>query len=146
MMQGVKVLKLAYLLGGITDLLVFLMMVFPQFATAFWGIEGFTEEYYFAMGMGAPLMLAWTLLLLWAYKKPIERRFVAPLTILVILGIAVTNTLMVDRGLFTITGMLPSFIIQGILLIGFSVGYVFTEPEKLGTAMSAKKIEKNKTK
>jgi hypothetical protein len=132
MMQGVKVLKLAYLLGAITDLLVFLMMVFPQFATAFWGIEGFTEEYYFAMGMGAPLMFAWTLLLLWAYKEPIERRFVAPLTILVIIGIAITNTIMTTRGLFTTTGIIPSFIIQGILLLAFSVGYVFTKPEKLG--------------
>ena len=129
MKHGVKLLKLAYVVGAITDLLVFLMMVFPQFATAFWGLEGFTEEYYFAMGMGAPLMLGWTLLLLWAYKKPVERRFVSPLTILVICGIAITNIITVNMGLFTVTGMLPSFIIQSLLLVLFSLGYVFTNPK-----------------
>lgn len=126
-MNGTKTLKLAYLLGAITDFVVFLMMVFPQFASAFWGIEGFTEEYYFAMGLGAPLMVGWSLLLLWAYKKPIERRTVAPLTILAIVGIAITNIIMVYRGLFTFTGMLPSFAIQAILLVLFRYGYLTTK-------------------
>ncbi|WGM89017.1 MAG: hypothetical protein NUK63_08880 [Candidatus Bathyarchaeum tardum] len=43
-------MKLAYPVGAVTDLLATLMMVFPKFATAFWGLESFTEEYYFAMG------------------------------------------------------------------------------------------------
>ena len=127
MKHGVKVLKLAYAVGAVTDLLAALMMVFPQFATAFWGLENFPEEYYFAMGMGAPLMIAWTLLLLWAYKKPVERRFIAPLTILVIVGIATTNIIMVNRGLFTLTGMIPSFLNQGILLALFGFGYLYTK-------------------
>jgi len=131
MKQGVKVLKLAYLLGAIVDFLVFLMMVFPPLANAFWGFESFTDQYYFAMGTGAPLMLAWTILLLWAYRKPVERRFVAPLTILIVVGIAITNIIMVTRGLFTITGMLPSFISQTTFLLLFSVGYFFTQPKKL---------------
>ncbi|MGD9130469.1 MAG: hypothetical protein PVH73_02710 [Candidatus Bathyarchaeota archaeon] len=131
MKQSVTVLKLAYLLGAIADFLAFLMMVFPPLANAFWGFESFSDQYYFAMGNGAPLMLAWTILLLWAYKKPVERRFVAPLTILIVVGIAITNIIMVTRGLFTVTGMLPSFIIQTILLLLLSVGYVFTQPKKL---------------
>jgi hypothetical protein len=126
-LNGTKTLKLAYLLGAITDFVVFLMMVFPQFASAFWGIEGFTEQYYFAMGLGAPVMLGWSLLLLWAYKKPVERRTIAPLTILAIIGIAITNIIMVTRELFTVTGMLPSFIIQAILLALFSYGYITTK-------------------
>jgi hypothetical protein len=131
MTNGVKVLKLAYLLGAIVDFLVFLMMVFPPLANAFWGFESFTDQYYFAMGNGAPLMLAWTILLLWAYRKPVERRAVAPLTILIVVGIAITNIIMVTRGLFTVTGMLPSFISQTIFLLLFSVGYVFTQPKKI---------------
>ena len=129
MNKGVGVLKLAYLLGAIIDFLVFLLMVFSPLASIFWGFESFTEQYYFAMGNGAPLMLAWTLLLLWAYKKPVERRVVAPLTILAIIGIAITNIIMVNRGLFTIAQMLPSFIIQILLLSLFSIGYVFIKPD-----------------
>lgn len=130
MKYGVKVLKLAYVVGAVTDLVVLLVMVFPQFASSFWGFETFTEDYFFAMGNGAPLMLAWTLLLLWAYKKPIERHFVAPLTILVIVGIAATNIIMITRGLFTVTGMLPSFVIQSLLLTLFSYGYTFTKSKE----------------
>jgi hypothetical protein len=123
-LNGTKTLKLAYMLGSITDSVVFMMMIFPQFASAFWGIEGFTEQYYFAMGLGAPVMLGWSLLLLWAYKKPVERRTIAPLTILAIIGIAISSIIMVSRGLFTGTGMLPSFIVQAILLVLFSYGYI----------------------
>ena len=129
MNKGVRALKLAYLLGAIIDFLVFLLMIFPPLASTIWGFESFTEQYYFAMGNGAPLMLAWTLLLLWAYKKPVERRIIAPLTILVIIGIAITNIIIVNRGLFTIAKMLPSFIIQTVLLSLFSIGYVFAKPE-----------------
>jgi len=125
-LNGTKTLKLAYMLGSITDSVVFMMMIFPQFASAFWGIEGFTEQYYFAMGLGAPVMLGWSLLLLWAYKKPVERRTIAPLTILAIIGIAITSIIMVNRGLFTVTGMLPSFIVQATLLALFSYGYITT--------------------
>ena len=91
MKHSVQVLKLAFVAGAVTDLAAALMMVFPQFSTVFWGLENFTEEYYFAMGMGAPLMLAWTVLLLWAYKKPTERRFVALLTTLAVGGIAASK-------------------------------------------------------
>ena len=130
MKHGVQVLKLAYVVGAVTDLVAALLMVFPQFATAFWGLQNFPEEYYFAMGMGAPLMIAWTVLLLWAYKKPVERRFISPLTMLVIIGIASTNIIMISRGLFTLTGMIPSFINQGILLALFGFGYFYTKTEK----------------
>jgi hypothetical protein len=127
MNHGVKVLKIAYVVGAVADLAVFLMMVLPQFATAFWGFEAFTEQYFFAMGNAAPLMLGWTLLLLWAYKKPTERRFVALLTILIIVGIAATNIIMITRGLFTVADMLPSFLSQALLLGLFSYGYVFAK-------------------
>lgn len=130
MKHGVKVLKLAYVVGAVADLAVFLMMVLPQFATAFWGFETFTEQYFFAMGNGAPLMLAWTLLLLWAYKKPTERRFVALLTILIIAGIAATNIVMITRGLFTVANMIPSFLNQALLMGLFSYGYLFSKPKR----------------
>jgi len=129
MNKGVRVLKLAYLLGALIDFLLFLLMVFPPLASTLWGFESFTEQYYFAMGNGAPLMLAWTLLLLWAHKKPVERRIIAPLTILAIIGIAITNIIMVNIGLFTIAEMLPSFVVQTLLLSLFGIGYIFTKPE-----------------
>ena len=131
MKHGVKVLKSAYLLGALVDFVTFLLIVFPQFASAFWGFETFTEQYYFAMGLGAPLMIGWTILLLWAYKKPVKRRFVAPLTILLIVGVVATNIMMITRGLFTVSDMIPTFLNQSLLLVLFSYGYVFSKPKKM---------------
>ena len=69
-------------------------------------------------------------ILLWAYKKPVQRRFISLLTILVIVGIAVTNIIMLNQGLFTVAGIIPSFINQGILVTLFGVGYWYTKTEK----------------
>ena len=126
MTKGINFLKIAFLLGAVIDFLVFLQMILPQLATFFWGFEIFNNQYFFAMGMGASLMLGWTILLVWAYQKPVERRIVAPLTMLVIVGIAITNIVMVSKGLFTITQMLPSFTIQTVLLLLYGVGYLLT--------------------
>jgi hypothetical protein len=56
-------LKLSFLLGMITDVLALLPMLFPPLAKIFWGFSDFNGIYYFAMGFGASLMLAWTILL-----------------------------------------------------------------------------------
>jgi hypothetical protein len=126
MVSGVKILRLAYLVGAIVDFLVFLLMVFPPLASFFWGFREFSNQYFFAMGIGGSLMFGWTLLLLWAYRKPIERRFVAILTIIVIIGVAITNAVMVVQKEFTITELIPTAIIQAILLFLFSYGYYKT--------------------
>jgi hypothetical protein len=49
------------------------------------------------MRLGASLMLGWTLLLLWASRRPVERGFVAPLTMVVVCGFVVTEVLELSR-------------------------------------------------
>jgi hypothetical protein len=58
-------------------------MLFPKVGGALYGIKNFDPggEYRYAMGIGASLMLGWTGLLLWADRKPLERRGVLLLTI-----------------------------------------------------------------
>ncbi len=41
------------------------------------------------------MMLGWSVLLLWAYRRPLERRFVAALTVLVIPGLILTEVVAV---------------------------------------------------
>ncbi len=60
------------------------------------------------MGYGASLMAAWTALLLWAYRSPIARAFVAPLTILVIYGLAATKVAAVVSGVIPTGRMIPT--------------------------------------
>jgi hypothetical protein len=82
-----SILRLAFAFGAIIDAVALLPMLVPVFAKLLWGkkIGGF-EEYFFAQGYRASLMLGckkkkgWTLLLVWAYQAPLERRVVALLT------------------------------------------------------------------
>jgi hypothetical protein len=73
--------------------------------------------------MGAALMLGWTLLLIWAAIKPVERRFVAVLTIVVILGIVAAEIAAVAGGIMALGNTVPSFIMQAALLALFGAGY-----------------------
>ena len=74
-----------------TDALAVVPMLFPPVAEVAWGFQHASEAYFFAMGYAASLMAGWTLLLIWAYARPIERRFVAILTLTAIAGLAATE-------------------------------------------------------
>jgi len=76
-------LRVSYWVGAVIDGLWIIPMLFPQIAGALYGIKDFNPggDYRYAMGVGAALMLGWTVLLLWADRKPVERRGVLLLTI-----------------------------------------------------------------
>ena len=119
-------LKVAFLLGIITDALAVLPMLVPSIANIFWGFSIFSREYIFAMLMGAVFMIAWTLLLIWAFMKPRERRFIALLTLFVIIGFVLSETYAVINGFIALPYLIPSYIIQSILTILFILGYLGT--------------------
>ena len=124
MNDQIKWLKIAYLAGIITDALALVPMLYPPIAELMWGFDKFNGEYLFAMGFGASLMLGWTLLLIWAYREPLERRFIAFLTILVIIGFIATEIFAVANGNINLDKMVPTFVIQAVLIGLFSFGYV----------------------
>ena len=98
-------------------------MLVPSMATLLWGFDEFSGAYRFAMGYGAALMLGWTALLVWAYQRPLERRFVAALTALVICGLIATGVLAVVSGHLPAWRMAPTFCIQAVLLFLFVSAY-----------------------
>jgi hypothetical protein len=63
-----------------------------------WGFTDLSGPYKFAMGYAASLMLAWTILLVWAYRDPLPRRFIAALTVLVIYGLIAAEIVAVSSG------------------------------------------------
>jgi hypothetical protein len=117
-------LRRAFLLGAVTDALALVPMLWPWAARVLWGFEHPTGGYLFAMGYGASLMLGWTLLLLWAYARPLERRFVAVLTLVVIAGLAATEIVIVARGELAARRMLGTWAIQAVLAWLFLAAYV----------------------
>ncbi len=117
-------LRISYWAGAVLDLVAGLIMLFPALFALNNRMDDFTPtlDFRYAMGMGAPLMLAWTVLLLWADRKPFERRGVLPVTILVIFGEVINEILAAVHGYVSIPALLPTWTIQVILtaLMAFS--------------------------
>jgi hypothetical protein len=116
-------LKTAFMAGAITDAGALVPMLFPAVAKFMWGIGGFSGPYFFATGYGASLMLGWTILLLWAYQKPAERDFVSVMTIIVVLGLMMTEIVSIYYGYIPLKGMIPVFCLQTALIIFFGTAY-----------------------
>jgi hypothetical protein len=118
-------LRIAFLAGAVTDAGALLPMLFPQLANLAWGLRDVSGTYRFAMGYGASLMFGWTLLLIWAYRRPVERRFVATLTMLVISGLVFTEVLAVRSSVVEAKRMVPTWCLQTLLLVLFARAYYF---------------------
>ena len=118
-----QLLKTAFIVGAVTDALALVPMLIPPMARLLWGFDDQTGSYRFAMGYGASLMLGWTGLLLWAYRRPLERRFVAALTVLVIYGLVLTEVIAVMSGHIDAWRMVPTWCLQATLLTLFAGAY-----------------------
>jgi len=62
-------------------------------------------------------------LLLWARRHPLERSFVAALTVFVIYGLVTTEIVAVRAGYLPASRMIPTWLLQAGLLALFSAGY-----------------------
>ena len=118
-----QLLRAAFLAGAVTDALAVIPMLSPTMARLLWGFGDLGGPYRFAMGYAASLMAAWTGLLLWAYQRPIERAFVAALTVLVIYGLAATEIVAVVSGALPAWRLIPTWMLQAILLGLFATAY-----------------------
>ncbi len=117
--------RASYWAGAVFDALVLVPMLSPDVARTVFGMRNFNpgKDYRYAMYIAASLMLGWVGLLIWADRKPLERRGVLLWTIVpVLFGLVASGFYAVSSGLIPIGNMLPTWIVQGvfILLYGFS--------------------------
>ena len=124
---GVRWLRICYWAGAVTDLLAAVAMMFPSVGAAVYGLDGFqpSADYRYAMGMGASLMLGWTALLIWADRKPVERKLVLVLTVFpVITGLIVSELLAVRDGFLPFASVVPTLLLQLALSAFFVTAYL----------------------
>ena len=114
--RGARLLRAAFLAGAVTDVGALVLMLFPRITGLLWGMHYESGTCRFAMGYGASLMLGWTMLLLWAYRRPLERRAVAALTAVVITGLIAAEVWAVQAGIVTASRMVPTWALQAVLL------------------------------
>lgn len=118
-----RMLRTAFAAGAVTDALALVPMTIPAVAKLMWGFDDPSGAYRFAMGYGASLMLGWTALLVWAYQRPMERRVVAALTVLVIYGLVLTEVIAVLSGHLAAWRMIGTWCLQAVLLGLFAGAY-----------------------
>ena len=80
--------------------------------------------YRYAIGLAASLILGWTVLLLWANRKPVERRGVLLITNVVVLGLMGSGLFALSAGYMPIAAGLPVLVFQGLLIVLFTSSYV----------------------
>ena len=70
-------------------------------------------------------MFGWSCLLIWADRKPVERRGVLLITIFpVLLGLAMSGLFAVESHFITISAVIPTWTVQGLLAILFGGSYL----------------------
>jgi hypothetical protein len=111
MASAIRWLRISFWVGAVVDCVAAIQMLHPPLFGLGMGLHAFNpgEDYRYAMGMGASLMLGWTALLLWADREPLDRRGVLLLTVVPVIAGLAANEL---RGVRT--GFLPLAPVAGI--------------------------------
>ncbi len=124
--KQIPFLRISYWLGAIFDALVLIPMLSPKIGGIVFGIPDFNpaNDYQYAMSIAAPLMLGWVFLLIWADRKPVERKGVLLLTIFPgLVGLILSGIYAVTSNLVLGDKMLPTWIMQGLLILLFGFSY-----------------------
>lgn len=121
----VTLLRISFWIGAIVDGFVAVQMVLPDTWASFNGLAAHrsSQELGVALGIGAALMFGWTVLLLWADRKPVDRRGILLITAFpVVTGLFLNNLRGISDGLMTLEGMAPSLAFQ----IGASLLFIYS--------------------
>ena len=114
-----------FVIGVVLDGAMAVVMLMPSLEALVWDFEQPVVEpgFRFAMAFGAALMIGWTALLAWAAAEPLERRGVAPLTILVVVGLMLAEILGMSSGFLPARRVWLMVPFQAVLIIGLAVAF-----------------------
>jgi len=121
-----KLLHLSYWIGALADAAMTVAMLYPPLLAAMLGIASPPTgvEVRAALGMGAALMLGWTVLLIWASREPVERSAVLLLTVVpVVAGLALATLYGYATSYIPLRGAASVWIFQALLCVLFVAAY-----------------------
>jgi len=110
-------LRISYWMGALVDAFAALQLIFPNLFAMSYKLAAFSPglDWHDASGRGASLMVGWSCLLLWADRKPMERKGVLLITIFpVLLGLAISGLFAVQSHFIAISAMIFTWIAQGL--------------------------------
>jgi hypothetical protein len=116
-------LRIAYGWGIIADAATAVLMLFPSLFVRVMNIRLVSDtNLSFGLLYGAPLMIGWTILFVWANQKPVERKAILLLTLPVVAGYVLIEIYAIGMGWATTLQMLPMFISQ----VGMSALFIIS--------------------
>ncbi|MBN2391382.1 MAG: hypothetical protein JXR84_11690 [Anaerolineae bacterium] len=110
-------LRVTFWWGIIADVFEAIRMTFPRLFLATTG-STLTPSAGFRFGLlyGAPVMLGWTLLLLWADRKPLERKGILLCLIPVVVAYIIVGVVGISIGAVPLAITIPTSILQVALI------------------------------
>jgi len=121
MNNKIRWLRISYWVGAIADAYAAFRWMLPEI------FPGSSTDISYNLGMkwGVALMLGWTFLLIWADRKPLERKDILLLTICpVIVGLMITSVTIFVAGFGTIGSLILNLSILTILIILMTFSYL----------------------
>ena len=117
--------RVMFVIGVVLDGAMAVVMLTPSLEALVWGFEQPVVDpgFRFAMTLGAALMIGWTALLAWAAARPVERRGVAALTILVVVGLMLAEILGMTSGFLPARRVWLMVAFQAVLIVGLAVAF-----------------------
>lgn len=121
MAAAVRWLRISYWVGAIVDAVAAAVALSPSLLALASNLTGFApgNDFRYASGVAASLMAGWTALLLWADRKPMERRGVLPLTVAVVAALAANEVRAVRSGFLPAGAATAVWILQACLAVLF---------------------------
>lgn len=122
----ILLLRISYLTGAVVDGFFAVALLAPRLWGMVLGLPQFAPDlqHRLDLALGASLMLSWSVLLLWADQKPLERKDVLLLTVFPALTcLAMTGIAAVGTGANSLQNMIHVFVLQGALASLFLVSY-----------------------
>jgi len=126
-------LRISYWVGAVIDAFAVVPLIFPRIHAFIYSIPVFevTPVINNIAYIGAALMLGWTVLLIWADRKPMERKGVLPITVLpVVAGIACSSIYLVAEGVIKLSSIMPTLVMQACITGLFLFSYCFASAAK----------------
>ena len=125
-------LRASFWVGAIVDLLAALQLLVPGLWVSMGGFPAAEANgtLTYALIVAGSLMLGWTGLLVWANRKPLERKSILLLTVCpVLLGLALDNMAAILSGLKTAGSTIPLLLIQ--VVVGTFMLFSYMNARKL---------------
>jgi hypothetical protein len=128
---GLILVRLTYWLGALVDALAGVQLLLPTTVTVLGfrglrtpGVAGFPGV------TAAVLMFGFSSILVWAQMRPLERRWVLLITLLVVIALAAANIGYGRAGILPWSQLLGALVIQGVLIALFATSYAVAVREE----------------